>query len=177
MDYTFQIAKGSASDPQEARNARAGGGQPEIQLNALGWDQRHTVNVTVAYAASTWGASSIIQYGSGTPYSPRRTTDITALLTNSQLKPSFFNVDLRTYYEFTIAPLRFVAFARIFNLFDIRNETSVYDDTGRAGFSIDEQRARAVNPSQVVNTLNQWFHTPTQYSEPRRIEFGLNVEF
>ncbi|MEW6512209.1 MAG: TonB-dependent receptor [Bacteroidota bacterium] len=177
IDYTFQVAKGSASDPQEARNAIAGGARPEIQLNPLGWDQRHTLNMTVAYAARTWGASSIIQYGSGTPYSPRRTTDITALLTNSQVKPSYFNVDLRGYYEFTVSTIRLIAFARVFNIFDIRNEVRVYDDTGRAGFTIDEARARASNPPQYVNTLDQWFMDPSQYSEPRRIEFGLNVEF
>jgi len=177
VDYTFQVARGSASDPQEARNAVAGGAQPEIQLNPLGWDQRHTLNATVTYAAASWGASSIVQYGSGSPYSPRRTTDITALLTNSQTKPGFFNVDLRGYVEFTVASLNVVAFARVFNVFDIRNELRVYDDTGRAGFTIDEARARASNPPEYVNSLDQWYQNPNQYSEPRRIEFGLNLEF
>ena len=46
LDYTYQVAKGSASDPQEARNAVAGGSLPEVQLTPLGWDQRHTLNVT-----------------------------------------------------------------------------------------------------------------------------------
>ena len=49
LDYTFQIAKGSASDPQQARNAIAGGSLPEIQMIALDWDQRNTVNVSLAY--------------------------------------------------------------------------------------------------------------------------------
>jgi outer membrane cobalamin receptor len=177
LDYTFQVARGSSSDPQEARNAVNGGAQPEIQLNPLTWDQRNTLNMTLAYSASTWGVSSIIQYGSGQPYTPRRTTDITALLTNSQVKPASFNVDVRGFYEIDLNPLKVVAFARIFNLFDTRNETDVYDDTGQAGFTLDESQARQVNPWQGINTLDQWFHIPTQYSEPRRIEFGLNVEF
>jgi hypothetical protein len=177
LDYTFQIAKGSASDPQEAQKAIAGGAQPEIQLNPLGWDQRHTLNLTVAYASRGWGGSAIMQYGSGTPYSPRRTTDITALLTNSQSKPSFFDLDLQGYYEFDVAPVKFIAFARVFNVFDIRNEVQVYDDTGRAGSTLDETQAQIVHPNQAVNTLDQWFHVPTQYSEPRRIEFGLTAEF
>ena len=177
LDYTFQIAKGSASNPQDARNAVTGGGRPEVQLNPLEWDQTHTVNVTLSYAVTHWGASTIVQYGSGTPYTPRRFTDITALLTNSQAKPSFFNMDLRAYYEFTVSTIKLVAFARVFNIFDIRNETGVYDDTGRSGITIDESRARATNPNQRVNTLDQWFHVPTQYSEPRRIELGMNLEF
>ncbi len=177
LDYTYQVARGSASDPAEARNAIAGGAQPEVQLTPLGWDQRHTVNVTVSYNSSHWGLSSIAQYGSGTPYTPRNTTDITTLLTNSQAKPDFFNMDLRLFYEVPMDPIRFVIFAKISNVFDTRNELNVFNDSGRAGFTIDETTARATNPHQYVNTLDQWFTVPTNYSEPRRIEIGVNLEF
>lgn len=177
LDYTYQIAHGSASNPQDARNAVAGGGRPEVQMNPLNWDQRHTANVTVSYSAPSWGASSIIQYGSGTPYTPRRVTDITALLTNSQSKPEFFNVDIQSFYVLPVSSFRVVAFVRVFNVFDIRNVTGVYDDTGQASFTLDQARALATNPRQRVNTIEQWFLTPTQYSEPRRIEVGLNMEF
>ncbi|MCU0412088.1 MAG: TonB-dependent receptor, partial [Bacteroidetes bacterium] len=63
LDYTYQVAKGSASDPQEARNAVSGGLLPEVQLNPLGWDQRHTLNISVGYTTGVWGVSSIAQYG------------------------------------------------------------------------------------------------------------------
>jgi hypothetical protein len=177
LDYTFQLAKGSASDPQDARNAKAGGAQPEIQLNPLNWDQRHTLNITLTYSASNWGLSTIAQYNSGQPYTPRRTTDITALMTNSQSKPPFLNLDIRAYYEFSISPFKLVAFGRVFNLLDIRNQTDVYLDTGQAGVTIDEANARSINPLTPVNSLSQWFRVPTQYSEPRRIEIGMNLEF
>ena len=177
LDYTYQVARGSASDPAEARNAIAGGAQPEVQLTPLAWDQRHTLNATVSYNSGNWGISTIAQYGSGTPYTPRNTTDVTALLTNSQSKPDFFNMDLRLFYDIPIDPVRLVLFARVFNLFDTRNETNVFNDTGRAGFTTDEATARATNPRQYVNTLDQWFTVPTNYSEPRRIELGLNLEF
>ena len=62
-------------------------------------------------------------------------------------------------------------------MFDIRNETGVFNDTGRAGFTIDEALALATRPAQRVNTVDQWFTIPTFYSEPRRIEFGVNLEF
>jgi outer membrane receptor for ferrienterochelin and colicin len=177
LDYTYQVAKGSASDPKDARNAIAGGRQPEIQLNPLGWDQRQTLNITVAYSARHWGISSIAQYGSGSPYTPRATTDISSLLTNSQLKPSFFNLDLRAYYEIPLDLVNVVVFARVFNVFDTRNEVNVYDDTGRAGFTTDEGTALSTRPKEYVNTIDQWFLRPLNYSEPRRIEFGLNLEF
>ena len=177
VDYTYQVAKGSASDPQEARNAVAGGSLPEVQLTPLGWDQRHTLNMTASYAAPHWGVSAIGQYGSGTPYTPRRAADITTLLTNSQLKPGFFNLDLRAYYEIRVDPFNVVVFARAFNVLDIRNETDVYDDTGRAGFTTDEARVSLTNPRQRINSLDEWYRRPQNYSEPRRLEFGMNLEF
>jgi hypothetical protein len=177
LDYTYQVARGSASDPAEARNAIAGGAQPEVQLTPLAWDQRHTLNATVSYNSTDWGASVIGKYGSGTPYTPRNTTDITTLLTNSQTKPDYFNVDLRLFYQVDISPIRLVFFTRVFNVFDTRNQINVFNDTGQAGFTTDEATARATHPHEYVNTLDQWFTVPTNYSEPRRIEIGVNMEF
>jgi outer membrane receptor for ferrienterochelin and colicin len=178
LDYTFQVAKGSGSNPQQTRNALVNGTLPEIQLTALDWDQRNTLNVTLSYAAPRWGASMIAQYGSGFPYTPRASTaDITTLLNNSELKPSSFNVDLRAYYEIPISTYKLVAFVRAFNLFDILNEVQVYSASGQAGFTPDQAQAEKTNPLQQVNTIEQWYSQPSWYSEPRRIEFGLNLEF
>ena len=177
LDYTFQIARATASDPQQARNAYNNGQLPEVQLTPLGWDQRNTLNVTAAYDSKTWGISLISQYHSGSPYTPRRTTDITTLLDNSQNKPSYFNLDARAFYEISATPFNVVFFARVFNLLDIRNETDVYDDTGRAGFTTDEERVLTLNPKQLVNSLDLWYRRPLDYSEPRRIELGMNLEF
>jgi len=177
VDYTYQVARGSASDPQEARNAKAGGALPEVQLVPLGWDQRHTLNATASYSSTNWGVSFIGQYGTGTPYTPRRSADVTTMLTNSQTKPEFFDLDGQAFYAVSLDRLRFVLFLRVFNLFDIRNETGVYDDTGRAGFTTDEARTLSINPLQAVNTVQEWYRIPTFYSEPRRVEFGLNIEF
>jgi outer membrane receptor protein involved in Fe transport len=177
LDYTFQIARTTASDPGESRNSILGGSLPEVQLTPLDKDQRHTLNVSINYSASTWGASCIAQYGSGTPFTPRKSTDITTLLTNSQNKPEFFNLDARAYYEVPFGMLKLVAFLRVFNLLDIENEVNVFNDTGRAGFTTDLAKARKENPPQLVNTFEEFFRRPAYYSEPRRIEFGMNLEF
>lgn len=177
MDYTYQVADGTASDPSSARNALAGGALPEVQQVPLDWDQRHTLNVTASYNAENWGLSLIAQYGSGTPYTPRQSADATALLTNSQVKPQFFTADTRAFYTFDLGFARLVTFLRVFNLFDIKNEVGVFNDTGRAGFTTDLARARATNPPEYIIELDQFFLRPQFYSEPRRIEFGLNVEF
>jgi len=68
-----------------------------------------------------------------------------------------------------------VVFIRILNLFDTLNEINVYSDTGRAGVTMDEDKARLSNPSEIINSLQQWFIDPTYYAEPRRIEIGLTV--
>jgi len=177
MDYTLQTAKGSNSNPEQARNALEGGALPEVQLTSLDWDQKHTINATVSYASQSWGGSIIAQWGSGLPYTPRRSEDISSLLTNSQRKPGNYNVDLRAYKDFKLGPGMLTFFMRVLNLFDTLNEISVYDDTGRADFTTDKERAEATNPLQLINSLNDWFSNPTHFSEPRRIELGVTYSF
>jgi len=177
LDYTYQVARGSASDPSQAQNAIAAGNLPEVELTPLNWDQRHTLNVTAAYDSKIWGVSFIGQYGSGTPYTPRLSTDITTLLVNSETKPSFFNLDMRAFYNIPVDVLHLVLYARVFNILDIRNELNVFNDTGRSGFTTDEATALKLNPKQYVNSVDQYYTQPTNYSEPRRIEIGMNLEF
>jgi outer membrane receptor for ferrienterochelin and colicin len=177
LDYTYQVARSTASDPQQSRNALLGGQLPEVQMTSSAWDQRHTLNITASYTASAWGASAIANYGSGFPYTPRATTDLSSFLANSQTKPPTFNVDLQGYYQFNLSEFKLVVFARVFNLLDIRNEINVFNDSGRAGYTVDEVQAVQSKPSQNVNSISQWYTIPTNYSEPRRIEFGMNLEF
>jgi hypothetical protein len=177
VDYMYQQAKGTDSDPEAARKALAGGSQPEVQLTSLDWDQRHTVNASFFYSSQTWGTGIIAQYGSGLPFTPRADEDISTLLTNSQKKPANFNVDLRTYKEFNFSFTKLTLFLRVFNLFDILNQVNVYNDTGKADFTTDQTVAESTNPPELINTLNDWYTNPTYYAEPRRVEFGLTAEF
>ena len=177
VDYTYQIAKGTASDPQQAKNALIGGALPDVEMVPLDWDQRHTLNVSLNYSANSWGVSSIIEFGSGAPYTPalQDPSTGTTIVTNSQIKPSTIDCDLRAYYEVNLNPVKLVFFTRIFNLFDTRNQKGVYPSTGRADYDwINEMQARSVK--LYVNTVDQWFRDATKYSEPRRIEFGMNLE-
>jgi outer membrane receptor for ferrienterochelin and colicin len=175
VDYTFQIAKGSNSDPEAARNAIAGGKQPEVQLTSLDWDQRHTINASVSYSARTYGGSVILQWGSGLPFTPRASQDITTLMTNNQMKPSTVIADLRVYKDIRFGKTTLTVFARVFNLFDALNEINVYNDTGRAGFTADEQRDLKTNPPEYINTVQQWYTNSSFYSEPRRVEIGATL--
>lgn len=179
LDYTFMQAKGNASDPAATRNQVAGGQQPEIKLVPLNWDQTHTLNFTFTYVGEDlWGFSLIGQYGSGFPYTPSFGLNTSSLLTNSALKPSSFNMDLRAWKDFMIGPVRLSIFARVFNLFDIRNEVNVYNDSGTADFTIEEfLRRNDDNPDNLVNSLTEFYRNPTFYSEPRRVEVGASISF
>lgn len=178
IDYTFQSAKGNASDPAATRNQIAGGVQPEIQLIRLDWDQSHTVNATFSYSSQDdWGFSMIGSYGNGFPYTPSSIFNVSALLTNSELKPSFLNVDLRAYKDFNLGPIRLSLFTRVYNLFDITNEVNVYNDSGTAEFSEEEYARRREGNPELVNSLDEYYRNPTYYSEPRRVEFGATLFF
>jgi hypothetical protein len=175
IDYTYQVAEGTASEPADAQKAVDAGALPEVQLISLSWDQRHTLNFSLSYSAQGWGFSILGRYGSGLPYTPRKTTDISSILTNSSLKPPTYEVDLRAYKDFFFGGQRFTLFLRIFNLLDQLNEVNVFDDTGRAGETIDKKNAENnINPLiERYNTIDEWFIDATHYSEPRRIELGL----
>ncbi|MFQ5651011.1 MAG: TonB-dependent receptor domain-containing protein, partial [bacterium] len=119
VDYTFQIAKATNSDPEKARRDRAQGREAELQLTNTDWDQLHTFNATLSYSKPHWGGSLIFQYGSGQPFTPREVKDVSTLLTNSERKPEFKNVDARFYYNVPFGGDRTArVFLRIFNLFD-----------------------------------------------------------
>ncbi|MCK9483330.1 MAG: hypothetical protein M0R34_03090, partial [Candidatus Marinimicrobia bacterium] len=176
FDYTLQIAKGTASDPEAYRNAVTGGTEPEIQLNPLAWDQRHTINGVVGYNQNNYGITFLGRWGSGLPYTPQLSKDITSLLTNSDTKPATFTIDLKAYYRILLSnryPMEL--FIRIQNLFDRLNEVNVYDETGRAGFTTDEARVKALNIGTPVNSVSEWFNNSTHYAEPRRIEIGMRI--
>jgi hypothetical protein len=175
IDYTYQTAEGTASDPADSKKATEGGALPEVQLIPLTWDQRHTLNFSFSYNSTSWGFSLLGRYGSGLPYTPRKTTDISSILTNSAFKPSSVKLDLRAYKDFFLSSYRFTAFIRVFNLLDKLNEVNVYDDSGKAGETIDQKVAEesVISTIDRYNTLQEWFTNATHYSEPRRIELGL----
>jgi hypothetical protein len=84
---------------------------------------------------------------------------------------------LKAYKTFTLDPLRLLVFLRVNNIFDIKNETSVYDDTGTATRTGYEAIARQSKTPEYVNTISEYYNNPTMFSEPRRIEFGATIEF
>ena len=178
LDYTLQTAQGDASDPAAIRNELASGIQPEVQLIPLNWDQRHTVNLTFGYVSSdNWGFSLIAKYGSGLPYTPMQSVNISDLLTNSELKPSSVDMDVRAYKDFMIGSYRLSIFARVYNLLDALNQLNVYNDSGTADFTEEKYVQDQQHLPAVVNTVDQYYTDPSYYSEPRKFEVGFSLFF
>ncbi|MFA6979522.1 MAG: TonB-dependent receptor [Ignavibacteriaceae bacterium] len=179
LDYTLQSAKGNASDPNRVRNLIASNTQPEVQLIPLDWDQTHTLNLSMNYTnPSNWGGSILFQYGSGFPYTPDQSMQLSKLLSNSEIKPYTLSVDLKVYYDLMLLnSLRLSFFARVYNLFDTENQLNVYSDSGTADFTIEEYIRHRNNSPEIINSINEYYRNPAYYSEPRRVELGLSFFF
>ncbi len=180
LDYTYQIAKGNTSDPNDDFNRAQA--SPPIDINKelvpLNWDRRHSLNLTVtAGDPHNLLASFIVRLGSGLPYTPALQNQRTGL-ENSDNMPMFFNADLYITKNLDLFTLPLSLFVKIYNVFDTANETNVFTDTGRAGYTL--ALVQAQQASQQVrgnNTLEQYYTRPDFYSSPRQVEFGMSLIF
>ncbi len=178
IDYTYQIAKGNASDPNTAfLDAQSDPPkETEKELVPLNWDRRHQINATLTLGKpGGYSASLVARYGTGLPYTPTFQNVQTAV-ENSGRKPAIFDVDLYFYKDFQFKGLKYTFFFRVFNLFDRLNEKEVFADTGRAGYTLAPLYMGGLRP-RGLNTLEQYFIRPDFYSEPRRIQFGIEFGF
>jgi outer membrane receptor protein involved in Fe transport len=184
LSYTFQIAEGNNSNPDEAQGALTSNREPEKALAPLEWDQTHTVNLNVGVGQDDWGVSVLGRYGSGLPYTPvinqseSRGEDVARVLQkNSRRQPATMTVDLRAFKSFRISPMDLTVYLRVFNLFDTRNEVVVYGETGRASASTTELGISGLGGLNRINTPEEFIVRPDFYSEPREIQFGIDLNF
>jgi outer membrane receptor for ferrienterochelin and colicin len=185
LSYTFQVAEGNNSNPDEEQAAQQSNREPTRVLTPLDWDQTHTMNVSVGLNANDWSFYLLGRYGSGLPYSPvlnqaeGRGEDAARVLTkNSRRRPATYTVDLNGSKRFTLGPVNMVAFVKVFNLFDRRNEVEVFGQTGRATASERALGAQPVNQNPGrINTVEEFIRRPDFYSEPREIQVGLEISF
>ncbi len=177
LDYTYQVAKGNASDPNDEFNKAQA--NPPIESNKqlvpLNWDRRHSLNATVTAGKPGDIIASIIgRLGSGLPYTPSFQNQRTGL-ENSENKPSIFNVDFYLTKYVSLFNKQFSIYLKIYNLFDTANELDVFTDTGRAGYTLELTRAQEA--PRGVNTLEEFFTRPDFYSSPRQIIVGASISF
>jgi outer membrane receptor protein involved in Fe transport len=175
LDYTYQVAKGNASDPNDAFNKAQA--NPPIEVNKqfvpLNWDRTHSLNFTITTGIlGDYIISAIGRWGTGLPYTPAIQNQRTGL-ENSDNKPNIFNVDLYITKYFNVFNQQLSVFMKVYNLFDTANELDVFSDTGRAGYSLEVTRNQ--EPPKGVNTIQEFYVRPDFYSAPRQIVIGASL--
>ena len=177
VDYTFQIAEGTNSSPEQEFFSQQNGAEPTRYLTPLDWDQTHTLNGNIYVGSGDWGASIIAAISTGQPYTPEVTAGaysgrniIPGLPNNSRRKPLIANVDMQLHKDFSIASgLNVQLFLKVFNLLDAKNPVTVYGDTGKPDYTLQQKTA--------TNADAGWFVYPNYYSMPRSIYFGTKISF
>jgi len=193
IDYTYQYARGSSSNPNDLQtiqvSERIGGGAVtfvERQILPLDWDQRHTVNASLVISRpSNWLVSVIGTVGSGLPYTPSSLTQLDFPeneFKNSALKPVRYNVDLQAQKTFRPTDsLNLDVYLRVFNLLNTQNHNSVDSGTGRAD-RIGRRPFDQVEFEQLVQIINLFTtdeadQRASWFSAPRQIQFGVTINF
>ena len=178
LDYTYSISEGNASDPTAAFFDEQSNIEPEKMLVPLDWDQRHTLNGTMTYRPiKASGVSVVFNYGSGFPYTTEGLDGQRTSFENNGRKPPTYNVDLKSFLNFPLTKaIQISAHINVYNLFDIRNELTVYSNTGRSTYSL----APTYTPQYsgpMLNSLDEYLVVPSYYSAPKQIKVGISLSF
>ena len=184
VDYTFQVAEGNDTDASAFFIDVASGRQSEKIPVPLAWDQTHTLNGVITFGQDRdWLVTLVGTMGTGLPYSPLLYEQQVLLRPNSGRKPLQTNVDLLVEKSFSFQSMMFTVFLKVFNLFDTLNEAFVYDDTGRATYSLEENQAGAQATNELskqypgIISATEYFNRPNFYTAPREVRLGLTFEF
>jgi hypothetical protein len=184
ISYTAQVAEGNASDPADAFNDIKDNKEPRKTIIPLNWDRSQVLNGNVFLGIGKFNMGILGRYESGLPFTPKpiqgttRGSNIqsgfTGLRDNSGRRPNLITFDLQAYYDFPFEigsrMTMFTLFLKVYNLFDRRNETNVWADTGRATYT------QEINVSGA-NADNEWVTRPDFYSGPRRVQLGVSYDF
>ena len=174
LDYTYQFAEGTASDPGESFIRGASGEREEVRLVRLNWDRRHSLNGTLTYRQGPLRASLLGRFQSGTPYTSVRGF-INSVIRNDQDKPAAFTLDARVFYKVPFVP-NAEAFLQADNLTDALVQRDVYNDTGLATESVQAELYRG-SLIRGVNSLDEYVYRPNFFGAPRRVSLGLRLSF
>ncbi len=181
LNYTYQVAEGSNSNPEDEFFAQLGNNEPTLYLIPLDWDQRHLFNLSLFVGDVDWGVSTVARYGTGLPYTPsitQYTADrgiTSGLQRNSRVRPTQLQVDMRMHKTIKMFGLDVTAFLRIFNLLDNKVVVNVFGDTGKPDYTTEGKNI-GYDPNRP-NTVQEYLRYPWHYGEPRKVEFGFEFSF
>lgn len=184
LDYTFQFAEGNETGSSAFFLDLSSGRQSEKIPVPLNWDQNHTLNGTITFGtAKNWTLTFVGSISTGLPYTPVLMEQNIYLRSNSERKPLSMNVDLLFEKSFNFEVVVATLFVKIFNLFDTLNERFVYDDTGRATYTLESTKGGPQETNRLsqripgLKSADEYFVRPNYYSAPREVRLGLSLEF
>jgi len=185
VDYSWMIAEGTYSDPNDAFNAISAEQEPQKILIPMDWDQRQTLNAQAIYNFKGWTASMIGVFRSGLPYTPSFAygafvggNQLNGLPENSSRRPNIYYVDFRLEREWRLKNgLRLGIFTFIDNLFDTKAITNVYSDTGTPDYTTNPKLNTIAYNERRISTPEDYFTHPSWYISPRMVRLGVRLGF
>lgn len=184
FDYTYQTSEGNDVRDGSFYFSQFNETEEPKEIVVLGWDQTHLINATVTYSVpQKWGISIIGKLASGWPYTPIIPLANYTPLALSERKPWQKNVNIRAHKAVVLGGFEFTLFAKVFNVFDTKNERYVYDDTGRSGYTFVNQSTQETKEfishygEPGIHTWSEYQIRPNYYSSPRSVSLGFSMEF
>jgi len=184
LDYSYQVAEGTYSNPTDAFNAQLAQQEPRLALIPLAWDMNHNVNAQVGYSRKGWTASVVGWFRTGLPYTPSfpygsavGTAANTGLRENSARRPGVKGLDLYVNKRFALKPFALNFFVTVYNLFDIRDQLSVYGDTGSARYTTFINSDVVSYDPVRIGTIEEYVKQPGWYTSPRQVQIGMSLGF
>ncbi|MBI1796779.1 MAG: carboxypeptidase regulatory-like domain-containing protein [Candidatus Eisenbacteria bacterium] len=195
VNYTYSLATGVASDPNQALQFFNGGRlYLPISEQPLAWDQRTTLSVQgVIRDPGKWGLRMLWVYGSGFPFTPAFRNDRRPdpALENSRRQPSNSNLTIDGDKYYRIWGQNVTVFIDARNVLDVRNINTLdtnsfpnpyidsagrdyliyYTETGRAGGAY----LKDVNGDGVLDWVP--VNDPTIFQEGRNVRMGVSITF
>lgn len=167
VDYTYQVAKGIASDPRQKLFDAQGRNESAIVLADLDWDLRNSGSAYLNWTHASWGGSVITRLNSGYPFTP---SGFRELRNQGRYKGDLF-MDVRAYKRFKFSGLRSEIFVKVDNLLDTFRRDLLPEVDPR------DDAAHRANNLDVVNTRYQFLLNPAAQPAPREVKAGLKVDF
>jgi outer membrane receptor protein involved in Fe transport len=194
LDYTFQVAEGNRTEPQEDLFfSEASGKQTETYLVSLDFDRPHLINGTITLTEPhSWTLGVIYNLQAGTPYTPALPPSLSTITyqQNSSFKSMQWEVDLKFEKYFSLGPLKYSVFIHVNNLFDSENDRYVYASSGKALTNVEQElnanqfndlrtRISRGDPGMIEESyLDQYYSLrPERVSRPREVRLGFSLLF
>ncbi len=204
VNYTLSWATGTGSYSQTLYNvAWKSPENPPKVTNPLDYDQRHNIIGVIdyktgkgegpllgnVYPLENLSANAVIQFSSGTPYTPTNKYDAaregiavdqrpTGGINSSNL-PWTYNVDIKVERKFRVGQFDLTPYLWVQNVFNTENVYLVYEGTGEANTTgwLATPEGEVWSSTHDVNEYRLKEDNPKNYGKPRIWYFGLRMSF